>query len=184
MYTRAPGKQIASDPRREPPDRRRIPIKGNNTKAMNVQTPTIDTSNPATFRHWTPVTIRFSDQDSMGHVNNVAYAAYVESGRNAFVTQYLKADTHPGIDFVLARVMIDYRFEMHYPGTVEVGTCIKRIGNSSITIGTGIFKDGRNYATAESTNVFIDLATRKPCPIPADVRAELERQLEEAATAT
>ena len=148
---------------------------------MNDQSPTIDTTRAETFRHWTPVTIRFSDQDSMGHVNNVAYAAYVESGRNAYVTQYLHPEKHPGIDFVLARVMIDYRAEMHYPGTIEVGTCIKRIGNSSITIGTGIFKDGKLYATAESTNVFIDLASRKPCPVPTDIRAELESQLEAAA---
>lgn len=142
----------------------------------------IDTTQRKTFHHWTPVTIRFSDQDSMGHVNNVSFAAFVEAGRNAYVTQYLTPDRHPGIDFVLARVTIDFRAEMHYPGTVEVGTCIKRVGNSSITLGTGIFKDDAVAATAESTNVFIDLATRKPCPIPADVRAELERQLSQAAT--
>ena len=148
---------------------------------MNDQSHSIDTTRPETFRHWTPVTLRFSDQDSMGHVNNVSYAAFVEAGRNAFVTQYLRPEKHPGIDFVLARVAIDFRAEMHYPGTVDVGTCIKRVGNSSITIGTGMFKEGRLQATAESTNVFIDLATRKPCPIPADIRAELERQLSEAA---
>ena len=150
---------------------------------MNEQSPTIDTTRAETFRHWTPVTLRFSDQDSMGHINNVSYGAFVEAGRNAFVTQYLKPDTHPGIDFVLARVTIDFRAEMHYPGTIDVGTCIKRIGNSSITIGTGIFKDGVLHATAESTNVFIDLGTRKSCPVPGDIRSELERLLVEAAGA-
>lgn len=150
---------------------------------MNDQAPTIDTSRPETFHHWTPVTLRFSDQDSMGHINNVSYGAFVEAGRNAFVTQYLKPETHPGIDFVLARICIDFRAEMHYPGTVDVGTCIKRLGNTSITIGTGLFKDKVLHGTAESTNVFIDLATRKPCPIPADVRSELEKQLKQAAGA-
>ncbi len=148
---------------------------------MNDQSLTIDLTRAETFRHWTPVTLRFSDQDSMGHINNVSYAAFIEAGRNAYVTQYLKPETHPGIDFVLARVLIDYRAEMHYPGTVDVGTCIKRIGNSSITIGTGVFLDGKLYANAESTNVFIDLGTRKSCPVPTDIREELQRQLEEAA---
>ncbi|MEK9671767.1 MAG: thioesterase family protein [Rhodospirillaceae bacterium] len=140
----------------------------------------IDTTRQETFRHWTPVSLRFSDQDSMGHINNVAYGAFIEAGRNAFVTQYLTTEKHPGIDFVLARVCIDFRKEMHYPGTIQVGTCIKRVGNASITIGSGVFLDGDCKATAESTNVFIDLATRRSCPIPADVRAELESQLDAA----
>jgi acyl-CoA thioester hydrolase len=150
---------------------------------MNDHSPTIDTTRVETFKHWTPVTLRFSDQDSMGHVNNVSYGAFVEAGRNAYVMQYLNAEAHPGIDFVLARVTIDFRAEMHYPGTVDVGTCIKRVGGSSITIGSGLFKDGKLHATAESTNVFIDLATRKSCPVPADIREELNRQLIEAAGA-
>ncbi len=144
---------------------------------MPASPPDIDTSHAETFRHWTPVTLRFSDQDSMGHINNVAFSALVEAGRNAYVTQYLKPESHPGIDFVLARVTIDFRAEMHYPGTVQVGTCIKRVGGSSITIRSGVFLDDAVRATAESTNVFIDLATRKPCPVPTDIREELENQL-------
>ena len=30
-------------------------------------------TNRASFMHWTHVPIRFSDQDSLGHVNNVAF---------------------------------------------------------------------------------------------------------------
>ena len=41
------------------------------------------------FRHWTPITIRFSDQDSVGHVNNVSYAAYFEAGRIDFMSRVL-----------------------------------------------------------------------------------------------
>ena len=32
----------------------------------------VDLTDRANFSHWTPVTIRFSDQDPLGHVNNVA----------------------------------------------------------------------------------------------------------------
>jgi acyl-CoA thioester hydrolase len=41
----------------------------------------IDLTVLETFSRWTPVTIRYSDQDGMGHVNNVAFAAYVEAAR-------------------------------------------------------------------------------------------------------
>ena len=51
---------------------------------------------------------------------------------------------------------IDFKSQMHYPGTVDVGTCVLRLGNSSITIGEGLFKDGNVVATAESVIVFVD----------------------------
>ena len=45
----------------------------------------VDLTNRDSFRHWTPVTIRFSDQDPLQHVNNVAYAAYFEAARTMFL---------------------------------------------------------------------------------------------------
>jgi len=32
--------------------------------------PDIDLADRATYRHWSPVTIRFSDQDSLGHTDD------------------------------------------------------------------------------------------------------------------
>ncbi len=150
---------------------------------MDDKRPAINLSNPNTFDHWTPVTIRFSDQDSMGHVNNVAIAAYVESGRNRFVANHLDWDVHPDIDFVLARVSIDYKSELHHPGTVDVGTCVKRVGSKSITIGTGIFFGERLIATAESVNVFINTNSRETVSIPRDSRMTLEAERAKAAGA-
>lgn len=128
----------------------------------------------ASFAFWTPVTIRYSDQDAMGHVNNCAYAAYTEAGRTMFLGGLLDPEAHPGIDFILASVKIDYLKEMHYPGTVEVGTRILKLGNKSMTIGTGMFRDGAAVATAVSVNIFLDTETRQTAPIPEDIRAVLE----------
>ena len=33
------------------------------------------------YRYLEQVSTRYSDQDAMGHINNVAYAAYIEAGR-------------------------------------------------------------------------------------------------------
>ena len=126
------------------------------------------------FRFWTPVTIRYSDQDCMNHVNNCAYAAYTEAGRTMFLGGLLDPDTKPALDFILASVKIDYLKEMHYPGTVDVGTRIVRQGTKSMTLGTGMFRDGACVATAESVNIFLEVDSRKTIPIPAPVRATLE----------
>lgn len=132
-----------------------------------------------TFRHFTPVTIRYSDQDSMGHVNNVSFGAYIEAARTMLIQGFLDRFDHPGLDFILARVVIDYRRELHYPGTVEVGARLIRLGSKSLTSGYGVFLGDSCIATAESVNVFYDMNTRKSVVPPEDVQATV-RQLIDA----
>ena len=143
----------------------------------------IDRTNYESFRFWTPVTIRYSDQDSMGHVNNCAYAAYAEAGRTMFLGGLLDAEMHPGIDFILASVKIDYLKEIYYPGSVNIGTRILKLGTKSMTLGTGMFLDGEAVAIAESVNLFFDMRIRKTIPIPDDIRGQLEADpMQEACT--
>ena len=78
-------------------------------------------ANRAHFTHWTVVPIRFSDQDSLGHVNNVAIAAYVEAGRTALIHEFLLREKYPDLDYSLAHLEIDYLAEFHFPGTIDVG---------------------------------------------------------------
>ncbi len=130
-----------------------------------------------TFRHWTRVSLRFSDEDNMGHINNVAYAAYVEQARVAFVDALLKSGGSGGIDYILVNVNIDFHREMHFPGAVDIGARLIRIGNKSITTSYGLFKDSENVATAGSVNVFFDTKSGKTVPIPDDLRKILEDEL-------
>ena len=138
----------------------------------------VDLTRADTFTRWTKVSLRFSDQDSLGHINNVAYAAYVEQARVALIDSLLRSrGKDAGIDYILASVTIDYRREMHFPGAVDVGARLLKIGTKSITSGYGLFKDGSNVATATSVNVFFDPATKKTVPIPDALRQALEREL-------
>ena len=129
------------------------------------------------YRHWTPVTIRFCDQDSLAHVNNVALAAYVEAARTTYIYELIRKGGLEGLEFILARVVIDFHRELHYPGAVEVGARLTRIGNKSITTGYGIFRDDACIATSECVNVFYDLETRKTVAPGESMRAALEAEL-------
>ncbi len=140
-----------------------------------------DLTSRATFKLFTPVTIRFSDTDMLGHINNVSIAAYFEAARCELFYKLMRdggmterGSGHERVDFVLARAAIDFRREMHYPGTVEVGSRFTRLGNRSITSGYGLFIGDTCHATAEAVNVFFDLDTRKPVAPPAPVRRLLE----------
>ena len=136
-----------------------------------------DLTDAGTFRHWTNVSLRFSDEDNMGHINNVAFAAYVEQARVAFIDAFLKSQGGGDIDYILAHVHIDFHNEMHFPGTVDIGARLIRIGTKSITTGYGLFKDSENVATARSVNVFFDVESTKTIPIPEDLRRGLEDEL-------
>ena len=142
----------------------------------------VDLTRRESFRHWSPVTIRFSDQDSLGHINNVALAQYFEVGRTAYVYDVIRAAGAEGrVEFILARVVIDFLRELHYPGAVEVGSRLTRVGRKSLTTGYGIFRGEECIATSEAVNVFYDMNTRKTMEPPADVRALLEKELERPA---
>ena len=137
-----------------------------------------DLTSRDTFRHWTPVTIRYSDQDPMAHINNTAMAAYVEAARCAFIYDLIRTGGMQGLEFILARLTIDYRRELHYPGTVEAGARLIRVGNKSLTTGIGIFRAEECIATSESVNVFYDLTRRKTVAPSARIREILVAEME------
>jgi acyl-CoA thioester hydrolase len=126
------------------------------------------------YRFWTAVTIRFSDQDPLGHVNNCAYAAYIEASRTMFLGHLLNDDSAPDIDFSLVNLNINYLKEMCYPGTVDIGARVLKLGNKSITSGFGVFLGDDCVATSTSVNVFFSTTKRISMPIPDDVRAWLD----------
>ena len=146
---------------------------------MNKDTPATDLTKRDSFNHWTPVTIRFSDMDSLGHVNNVAIAAYVEASRTMLIHQFLLRDRYPDLDYALVHIDIDYRAEFHYPGTVEIGARLERVGSKSFATGYGLFMGDTCVATSRSVNVFFDKAKRASVNPPEEVRAMMTKALEE-----
>ena len=130
----------------------------------------------ALYPHWTTVTLRYSDQDSMGHINNVSFAAYVEAGRVAFEHAHMFPLLAARQDFYLVNLTIAYRRQLRYPGEVEIGTGVRKLGRTSITLAHGIFRDGVLAADAESVIVLGDVDTERPIPFPDAARAALSAE--------
>jgi acyl-CoA thioester hydrolase len=139
-----------------------------------TNTDTIDLTERNSFAFWTPVTVRYSDQDELGHINNCSYIAYVEAGRIDFLGGLLDPVHHAGLDFILARIAVDYRREGHYPGIMEIGSRILKLGNKSMTTGYGLFMGDECKATAECVNIYFRPDTRETLVIPEDIRAQLQ----------
>ena len=133
----------------------------------------VDLRSRKSFSHWSEVSIRYSDQDAMGHVNNVAIAQYIEVGRTQLIYSLVDKFLQGDLEFVLAHVAIDYHQEFRYPGTVDVGARILRVGNKSVTSGYGVFLGDACLATCRSVNVFFDLSTRNAIVPPDEIRTAL-----------
>jgi len=127
------------------------------------------------FTFWHEDVLRFADLDRQNHVNNVAFATFCEGGRVRFIDSIARPLLGPDDLFALVKITIDYRHEMHFPGTVEVGTRLTRLGRSSVTFGQGLFNDGRCVATAQAVVVLMDAVTRKSKPFPEPVAVELRK---------
>lgn len=124
---------------------------------------------------WTHDVLRFRDTDANGHVNNSVFSVFCESGRVHHLHEALQARGIPGIFFVVAKLTIEFRAELYYPGRVRCGTWIPAVGRSSISYAQALLDDaGQLVGTAEAIVVHMDLATRRPTPIGEALRARIE----------
>jgi len=131
---------------------------------------------PATYTLWRQDIIRFADLDVLGHVNNVAYMVYFETGRVAFLDKLGRppSDREHGPTFVLAHIAAVYIEELYYPGTVEIGTAVRHVGTSSFHLGHGIFFDGVCKAIAMSIMVQVQGRPLKAVPLTDDQKARVQ----------
>jgi len=136
-----------------------------------------DPTRRATYRIWGTETVRFSDTDAIGHVNNTSFAAYLETGRTTFgrACGLPIGSQQSGQHFVLARVEIDYRVEVHWPSVLDLGSALVRLGRSSMTLIQGIFIGDLCVATGREVTVMVDRATGRPVPLPEPLRDRLIR---------
>ena len=120
----------------------------------------------ADFPHVHRDSVRFRDCDAIGHVNNAVYSTYLEEARIGVLGDL--------IDFILARVEIDFRSELRAGEEVEVRTRCARIGTKSFDLKHVIAAGDRVVAEARSVLVSYDYDRGESIPVPDDLRARLE----------
>jgi acyl-CoA thioester hydrolase len=126
------------------------------------------------YPHWCTDTVRFCDQDAAGHVNNVALCAYLETARLTFMRDMgMMEKREDGVRGISAGMTVSFLAESHWPGQVELGTGVIKVGTSSLTVGSGAFKDGVCIAAAEMT--VVRLKGTAPHPIDPAFRETLEK---------
>ena len=122
--------------------------------------------------HRTRIQMRYSDTDMMGHINNAAYAQFLELARMDYLDSLLPPGARP-VSMVLARLELNYRSEVRLGQQVEVLTLLRHVGNSSWSYAFQVLADGLLSADGSSVQVHTDPQTRRPAPLPALMREVL-----------
>lgn len=117
--------------------------------------------------------LRFADTDRNGHVSNAVFAVCCQNARMELLHDRSRVPLPVDAQFVLARLTLEFLKEMHWPGTVEIGTRLGHVGASSVTMGQSLFLGGCRVAHGTSTVVLIDRSTRRATPFPRETAAAL-----------
>jgi acyl-CoA thioester hydrolase len=132
--------------------------------------------------HW-PVLTRWADNDMFGHLNNAVYYQLFDTAINGWIQAGVTLDpVTTAAQGIVAESGCRYFSELHFPERLVVGVAVTRLGNSSVTYRLGVFRASAQPAVDEPqaiaavghwVHVYIDKTTRRPTPIPGDIRALL-----------
>src|SRR5262249_49301564 len=126
---------------------------------------------PGHFRFWSHEKLRNADTDQFQHVNNAAIASFLESGRMELFAAPAISGPMNGLNVVVGRLGIEFHAEIFYPGELNIGSTVTRIGRSSFEVLQAIFCGGTCAASAVASCVV--LQGGKPHAIPDEVRRHL-----------
>jgi acyl-CoA thioester hydrolase len=137
---------------------------------MNLGRPT-DRKPPFKFSALTRV--GFSDTDAQGIVYYGRYLPYFDDARVEYLRHLtlLDADLR-ACEFVMRASHVVYEAPAAFDDLLEVFVRTKRIGRSSVVSEYAAYRvdDDTLMCTAEQILVLVDLAGRRPHPVPDDYR--------------
>jgi acyl-CoA thioester hydrolase len=121
-----------------------------------------------------PISVRWRDMDSFGHVNNAKYVSYLEEARVRWLAGIPGLDMEGPVLPVVVNTNVNYRRPIVWPDDVVVELFVERLGNSSITIGHHIVDQKDPSVLYSDGNVVVawmDTRSGKSAPLPGQVRA-------------
>ena len=118
------------------------------------------------------ISTRWDDEDIYGHVNNVVYYSFFDTAVNGFLIEASGVDIRglPAIGLV-AESRCEFLAGLRFPGDVQAGLAVERLGTSSIIYRLGLFQgdSGEPAAIGRFVHVYVDSETRKVAPVPETI---------------
>ncbi len=130
------------------------------------------------YRHFQAIPTRWADNDIYGHVNNVVYYSYFDTVVNQYLIEQHALDlVNSTVIGLVVETQCDYFAPLSFPDVVHAGLRVTKVGNSSVRYEIGLFRNEERTASAQGyfVHVYVNRASRRSTPVPADMRAVLEK---------
>lgn len=130
------------------------------------------------YRAFRAITTRWMDNDQYGHVNNVVYYSWFDTAVNAHLIEQGALDPASGDTIGLViETQCQYFESLAFPQTIEAGIRVAHLGRSSVRYEVGLFAQGAPMTAAKGhfVHVYVDRVSQRPVPLPAALKAVLER---------
>jgi len=132
------------------------------------------------YKVFRSISTRWMDNDAYGHVNNVVYYSWFDTAVNAYLIEQGVLDIHHGDTIGLViETQCNYFSPLAFPQTVEAGIRVARLGASSVRYEVGLFAQGEPLTAARGhfIHVYVDKQSRRPAPLPLNLKTVLETLL-------
>ena len=131
---------------------------------------------PDIFTHSLPIQIRFSDIDVIGHVNNIIFLQYFDTGKADFMTTLLgRSISWEEVDTVVANIDCAFIAPILWGEPIEVLTACTYIHDKSFKLLQMLrnSQTGEVKSVCETVMVAFDPDTQKVAPLKDEWRAKL-----------
>lgn len=138
--------------------------------AHNIETLT----KPSVYRH--RLRVRFSECDPQGVVFNANYLTYFDVAITEFLREAIGrySDIQAmGVEMLVGEARARFHVPARFDDEIDVEVDPTRVGNTSVTFGFRVMRDGALLVEGELRYVFVDAHTNRKCPIPDEIRTSL-----------
>ena len=113
--------------------------------------------------------------DVFHHINNVAYATYMEMARTVLLERNGFTAVNEEIGHMVVRNEIDYVWQLEYrPEPIDMEIWIESVGRTSYVIAYEMRDLEQVYMRAKTTMVLMDMTRNRPGRLPEEMRNLLE----------
>ena len=138
-------------------------------------------ANPDTrdrYAHFLTISTRWMHKDVYRHVNTVVDYSFFDTAVNEYMlrSSVLDLDASATVSLV-AETGCTYFAPVSFPDVVHCGLRVAHLGSSSVRYEIGVFRNDELRASAQGyfVHVCCERTTHAPVPMPAALRAALER---------
>lgn len=120
---------------------------------------------------------RYSDVDTLRHLNNSALHGLHAEARMRFLTARIGDGfwRARGPRLVVRRVATDFLLESQYPQPLQAGVSVTALDEQQLTLGSGLFQDGR--CVGLQSVQLVSLLRGRPQALPEEWRRALDSPL-------